>query len=110
MWKKVAPIRARQPGRAKLPKGVSYHQQGPAWNVVNSEINVVGRHAEEALEEVDKFLDQAALAQVERVRIVHGFGMGVLRKAISGLLEKNPHVEKILSGDSDGRRRRGDDC
>lgn len=81
--------------KSKLPKGVSYHQQGPAWNVTHSEINVVGRHAEEALEEVDKFLDQAALAQVERVRIVHGFGMGVLKKAISGLLEKNPHVEKF---------------
>jgi DNA mismatch repair protein MutS2 len=47
------------------------------------------------LDEVDKFLDQAALAQVERVRIVHGFGMGILKKAISGLLEKNPHVEKF---------------
>ena len=80
--------------KSKLPKNVTF-QQGPSWNVSHSEINVVGRHAEEALDQVDKFLDQAALAQVERVRIVHGFGMGILKKAISGLLEKNPHVEKF---------------
>ena len=78
----------------KLPKGVSF-QQGPAWNVTHYEINVVGRRAEEAVEEVDKFLDQAAMAQANRVRIVHGFGMGILKKAISSLLEKNPHVEKF---------------
>ena len=80
--------------QSKLPKNVTY-QQGPSWNVTHSEINVVGRRAEEALDVVDKFLDQAALAQVDRVRIVHGFGMGILKKAISGLLEKNPHVEKF---------------
>lgn len=83
-----------QETHSKLPKNVSY-QQGPSWNVSHTEINVVGRRAEEATDEVDKFLDQAALAQVERVRIVHGFGMGILKKAISGLLEKNPHVEKF---------------
>ncbi len=82
------------PDQSKLPRNISY-QQGPSWNVSHTEINVVGRRAEEATDEVDKFLDQAALAQVERVRIVHGFGMGILKKAITGLLEKNPHVEKF---------------
>lgn len=80
---------------AKLPKGITYQQQGPAWDVVYSEINVVGKHAEEAIDEVDKFLDKAALAQVDRVRIIHGFGMGVLRKAIAKLLTTNPHVARF---------------
>lgn len=79
---------------SKLPKGVTY-QQGPSWTVSHTEINVVGRRAEEAIDEVDKFLDQAALAQVERVRIVHGFGMGVLKRAVTELLERCPHVEKF---------------
>ena len=52
------------------------------------------KRAEEAMEEVDHFLDQAALASVDRVRIVHGHGMGVLKKAVANLLAKSPHVEK----------------
>ena len=47
------------------------------------------------LEQVDKLLDSAALAQVERVRIVHGHGMGILKRAIADLLKQNPHVEKF---------------
>ena len=77
-----------------LPRGFSY-QQGPRWDVSYREINLIGRHAEEACEEVDKFLDSAVLAEVNRVRIVHGHGMGILRKAISDLLAANPHVEKF---------------
>ena len=77
------------------PKGITFQQQGPAWDVVYSEVNIVGKHAEEAVNEVDKFLDRAAIAQVDRVRIVHGFGMGVLRKAIAKLLSTNPHVSRF---------------
>jgi len=68
---------------------------GPRWNVVAREINVIGRRAEEACEEVDKFLDTAVLASVDRVRIVHGHGMGVLKKAIGELLARHPHVERF---------------
>jgi DNA mismatch repair protein MutS2 len=82
-------------GGSRLPSGVSYQQAGPRWDVSFREINVIGKRAEEAVEEVDKFLDSAVLAQVDRVRIVHGFGMGVLRKTISDLLAHNPHVEKF---------------
>ncbi|MEO7145775.1 MAG: Smr/MutS family protein, partial [Bryobacteraceae bacterium] len=82
------------PAAASLPRGISY-QQGPRWDVSYREINLIGRHAGEACEEVDKFLDSAALAQVDRIRIVHGHGMGILRKAISELLAQSPHVEKF---------------
>jgi DNA mismatch repair protein MutS2 len=59
------------------------------------EINVIGEHAEEAVERVERFLDAAVMATAARVRIVHGHGMGILRKAIQDLLKKSPHVEKF---------------
>ena len=81
------------PETTRLPKNVSY-EPGPRWDVSYREINVIGKRAEEAREEVDKFLDSASLASVDRVRIVHGHGMGVLKRVIGELLETNPHVEK----------------
>ncbi len=77
----------------RLPKNVSY-EAGPRWDVSYREVNVIGKRAEEAREEVDKFLDSAAMASVDRVRIVHGHGMGILRRVIGELLATNPHVEK----------------
>ena len=59
------------------------------------EINLLGQRAEEACDNVDKFLDSAALAEVDRVRIVHGHGFGVLKKAVSELLSSNPHVARF---------------
>ncbi len=77
----------------RLPKNVSY-EPGPRWDVTYREINVIGKRAEEARDEVDKFLDTASMASVDRVRIVHGHGMGILKKVIGELLATNPHVEK----------------
>ncbi|MGC8795275.1 MAG: Smr/MutS family protein, partial [Bryobacteraceae bacterium] len=79
---------------ATLPRGVSFE---PATRPVETlrEINVIGQHAEEAVEAVDKFLDSAVLASLSRVRIVHGHGMGVLRRAIADLLARHPHVERF---------------
>ncbi|HYL38895.1 MAG TPA: Smr/MutS family protein [Bryobacteraceae bacterium] len=82
------------PEGARLPKNVSF-EPGPKWDVSYREINVIGQRAEEARERVDKFLDTASMASVDRVRIVHGHGMGILRKVIAELLATNPHVEKF---------------
>jgi DNA mismatch repair protein MutS2 len=82
------------PQGARLPKNVSY-EPGPTWDVSYREINVIGQRAEEARDLVDKFLDSATMASVDRVRIVHGHGMGILRKVIAELLATNPHVEKF---------------
>jgi DNA mismatch repair protein MutS2 len=81
------------PENTRLPKNVSY-EAGPRWDVSYREINVIGKRAEEARDEVDKFLDSASMASVDRVRIVHGHGMGILRRVIGELLATNPHVEK----------------
>ena len=75
----------------KLPKNVSL-ESGPSWDVSYREINLIGQRAEEALEHVDKFLDSAAMASVNRVRIIHGHGMGILKKAVAEFLQKSPHV------------------
>jgi DNA mismatch repair protein MutS2 len=83
------------PESARLPQNVSFQPAGPKWDVSYREINVIGKHAEEARDEVDKFLDSAAMASVDRVRIVHGHGMGILKRAIAELLAANPHVEKF---------------
>lgn len=79
---------------SKLPRNVSF-EQGPRWDVSYKEINVIGKRAEEASEEIEKFLDSAVLAQVQRVRIVHGHGMGVLKRMVADLLKHSPHVEKF---------------
>ena len=80
---------------SRLPRNVSFQPAGPKWDVSYREINIIGKRAEEACEEVDKFLDSAAVASVDRVRIVHGHGMGILKKAVAELLTVNPHVEKF---------------
>ena len=82
------------PEGARLPKNVTF-EAGPKWDVSYREINVIGQRAEEARDLVDKFLDSATLASVDRVRIVHGHGMGILRKVIAELLTTHPHVEKF---------------
>ena len=59
---------------------------------LSSEINVIGRTADEAEMEVERFLDQAFLAGLQRIRIVHGTGMGILRRTLREFLRKHPHV------------------
>ena len=77
-----------------LPKNVTL-ETGPRWDVTYREINLLGKRAEEAIEEVDKFLDSAALASVDRVRIIHGHGMGVLKRAVNDYLSKSPHISRF---------------
>jgi DNA mismatch repair protein MutS2 len=62
---------------------------------LSSEINVIGRTADEAQSEVERYLDQAFLAGLPRVRIVHGTGMGVLRRTLREYLRGHPHVSEV---------------
>lgn len=62
---------------------------------VPSEINVIGQTVDDATREVERFVDRAFLAGMPRVRIVHGSGMGILRKALRQYLQKHPHVESV---------------
>ena len=62
---------------------------------VPDEINVIGNTAEEAVERVDEFLDRAYTAGRARLRVVHGFGKGILRKTLHEMFASHPHVEKF---------------
>ncbi len=64
-------------------------------SAVATEINVIGRNTEEAIDAVEKFLDEAFLEGLPRVRIVHGSGMGILRKALREYLGKHPQVATV---------------
>jgi DNA mismatch repair protein MutS2 len=57
-----------------------------------AELNVIGRNVDEATAEVEKFVDRAFLAGLSHIRIVHGSGMGILRKALRQYLKSHPQV------------------
>ena len=61
----------------------------------SSELMVIGLTADDAIDRVDKFLDQAFLAGIENIRIIHGHGKGILRRAIAELLSHHPQVERF---------------
>ena len=63
-------------------------------NTINSELNIRGLLVKEALDVTDKYLDDAYLAGLPTVRILHGKGTGALRKAVHDELRENPHVTK----------------
>ena len=61
-------------------------------NTINSELNIRGLLVKEALDLTDKYLDDAYLAGLPTVRILHGKGTGALRKAVHDELRENPRV------------------
>jgi len=62
---------------------------------VPTEINVIGQTVDDATRAVEKFVDRAFLAGAVRLRVVHGSGMGILRKAIRQFLRDHPHVASV---------------
>ncbi len=66
----------------------------------SSELNVIGLTVEEALPKVDRFIDQAFLHGLEKVRIIHGVGSGRLRQAIGQYLEEHRAVKSLSSGET----------
>ncbi len=89
----VIPVRS-SPIEAARRRGVSVSVSDPDPEM-RSEINLIGRTVDEASAEVEKFLDRAYLAGLPRIRIVHGTGMGILRRALRSMLERHPHVASI---------------
>ncbi|MDP9038018.1 MAG: Smr/MutS family protein, partial [Acidobacteriota bacterium] len=62
---------------------------------VPMEINVIGKTADEAQDEVARFVDRAFLAGLPGVRIVHGTGMGILRRTLREFLRRHPNVAEV---------------
>jgi len=93
----IAEVLARasdSPVKAARARGISVSLESEKQSVP-SEINVIGQTVDEATREVEKFVDRAFLAGLPRVRVVHGSGMGILRKALRQFLQKHPHVESV---------------
>jgi len=87
-------VKVLMPGSATAPQSKIAASQSED---VPEEFNVIGNTAEEARERVDKFLDQAFLGGRSRVRIIHGHGKGILRKALHEMFTHHPQVEKFYS-------------
>ena len=66
---------------------------------VGMEVNLLGKTVDEALAELDKYLDDAYLSHMPSVRVVHGKGTGALRKAIHNYLRKQKHVASYRLGE-----------
>ena len=66
---------------------------------VGTEINLLGKTIDEGLNELDKYLDDAYMAHIPVVRVVHGKGTGALRDAIHRYLKKQRHVESYRLGE-----------
>jgi DNA mismatch repair protein MutS2 len=81
-------------GAVRRVSGVTIHAQ-PSDEPVGDEIDVIGCTVEEATNRVDKFVDEAALAGKPSVRIIHGHGMGALRRGLATFLTAHPLVESI---------------
>ena len=78
--------------------GLGRIKSGKSMSVM-SEINLLGKTVDEALYELDKYLDDAYLAHYPSVRIVHGKGTGALRQAVQNKLRKTKYIESYRQGE-----------
>lgn len=66
--------------------------------VVSPELNLIGKKVDEAIAELDKYMDNAYLAHLDSVRIVHGKGTGALRNAVIDYLKRQSYVKSFRAG------------
>ena len=78
-----------QTGKMKLAKTMN----------ISSEINLLGKTVDEALAELDKYLDDAYLSHLSTVRVVHGKGTGALRNAVQSHLKRVKYVKSYRLGE-----------
>jgi len=76
-------------GKIKMSKSAS----------ISTEINLIGKTVDEAIAVLDKYLDDAYLAHLPSVRIVHGKGTGALRNAVHSHLKRQKYVKSYHLGE-----------
>ena len=91
----VNPVAVVTPAEAARMRGGISVQTSTDSDSVPMEINVIGRTAEEAQDEVSRYLDRAFMAGLPHVRIVHGTGMGILRRTLREFLKNHPQVSGV---------------
>jgi DNA mismatch repair protein MutS2 len=82
---------ANNPVAAARSKGINVRLRDEEASAP-AELNVIGRNVDEATAEVEKFVDRAFLAGLSHIRVVHGSGMGILRRALREYLKSHPQV------------------
>ncbi len=97
-----AAVVVRKPGAAGQPAtaGAGRMRLAGAAGDVPDEINVIGNNAEDATAMVDEFLDRAYVSGRYRLRVIHGFGKGILRRSLHEMFASHPHVEKFYAASS----------
>jgi DNA mismatch repair protein MutS2 len=91
-----------QGGRATPSSEPVVQVRAAATGDAPSELDLRGRTAQEAREAVRAFVDEAALAGLQSVRVVHGRGTGAVRKAVRDELSAHPLVQGSESDSADG--------
>ncbi len=95
---------AEEPAKKSAPmSGIKLDEVG-ATRSVPLELNIIGYRAEPALSALDKYLDDCRLKGYKRVRIIHGFGTGILRKMVRESCDKHPQfiASYEAAGESEG--------
>lgn len=85
----TSPMQRTSSGKLKMSKSYS----------ISTEINLLGKTVDEAISSLDKYLDDAYLAHLPSVRIVHGKGTGALRKAVQDYLRRCKYVKSYRQGE-----------
>ncbi len=97
-------VKEKEPSYGTGKKSSSYRSGGSSVRMAKSysvspEIVLIGKNSDDAIAELDKYLDDAYLANLSSVRIVHGKGSGVLRKAVQQHLKSLPYIKSFHNGE-----------
>lgn len=95
---KVKDLRKAPSNRQEKRNGKSSKKVNLNLSRIDSSIDLRGLDAEEALYRVDKYLDEAYLAGMTEVSVIHGKGTGILRKSIADMLRRHVHVKSHRLG------------
>lgn len=92
----LVPITAKEASKGKPRTNVGLHKAQTA----STEIHLRALRAEDAMDELERFIDDAVLAGLPSLRIVHGKGEGILRKLTQDYLRRHPHIASFRDGES----------
>ena len=84
-------------GERPVAAQVKVHVELQPREAVASDLNVIGCSVEEALARAERFLDESLLTDQRVVRLIHGYGTGQLKRALSGFLQQHPLVARFAT-------------
>ncbi|WP_457626317.1 endonuclease MutS2 [Persephonella sp.] len=89
IWAKLSDV--EKVGKEKDKKEIRFSFKRNKENPIRPEIKLIGKTKEEAIKDLEQFMDRAVLEGFSTVRIIHGYGTGALRKAVREFLDKLPY-------------------